>query len=192
MKFQDNLEFLQWMKKFWDANFPGGRYDAMGRRKGGGAMGIGNIDMSSNPSYSTTTNTITSGPMLKKLTTSAPITSPSLARPSSRDSSLTNHSSASSTLMQPPVTPGSLNQLQQQLAQATRKIQELEASIDEIEKERDFYFNKLREIEIATQQVADPIALQSSLFKSVTEILYKTEEGFEIPDGEPEIGLVRS
>lgn len=29
---QDNLEFLQWMKKFWDANAPGGPgYDAHGR-----------------------------------------------------------------------------------------------------------------------------------------------------------------
>ncbi|ORE23343.1 hypothetical protein BCV71DRAFT_46311 [Rhizopus microsporus] len=35
-KFQDNLEFMQWMKRFWDQNFPGGDYDALGRRKGGG------------------------------------------------------------------------------------------------------------------------------------------------------------
>ncbi|KAI8079585.1 calponin homology domain-containing protein [Gilbertella persicaria] len=27
-KFQDNLEFLQWVKRFWDQNFPGGAYDA--------------------------------------------------------------------------------------------------------------------------------------------------------------------
>ena len=28
---QDNLEFLQWMKKFWDANTRGDEYDAAGR-----------------------------------------------------------------------------------------------------------------------------------------------------------------
>jgi len=28
---QDNLEFAQWLKKFWDANAPGGEYDAQGR-----------------------------------------------------------------------------------------------------------------------------------------------------------------
>jgi RP/EB family microtubule-associated protein len=33
-KMQDNLEFLQWMKKFWESNFGGGPYDAVGRRKG--------------------------------------------------------------------------------------------------------------------------------------------------------------
>jgi RP/EB family microtubule-associated protein len=35
-KFQDNLEFMQWVKRFWDQNFPGGAYDAALRRKGGG------------------------------------------------------------------------------------------------------------------------------------------------------------
>lgn len=35
-KFQDNLEFMQWVKRFWDQNFPGGEYDAVQRRKGGG------------------------------------------------------------------------------------------------------------------------------------------------------------
>ena len=31
-KMQDNLEFLQWMKKFWDTNNRGDGYDAAGRR----------------------------------------------------------------------------------------------------------------------------------------------------------------
>jgi len=34
-KMQDNLEFLQWMKRFWEANYGGQPYDAVGRRKGG-------------------------------------------------------------------------------------------------------------------------------------------------------------
>lgn len=33
-KFQDNLEILQWAKLYWDQFFPGGEYDAIGRRKG--------------------------------------------------------------------------------------------------------------------------------------------------------------
>jgi RP/EB family microtubule-associated protein len=31
---RDNLEFLQWMKRFWDANYGGQGYDAVARRKG--------------------------------------------------------------------------------------------------------------------------------------------------------------
>lgn len=31
---RDNLEFLQWMKRFWDTNYGGQGYDAEARRKG--------------------------------------------------------------------------------------------------------------------------------------------------------------
>jgi RP/EB family microtubule-associated protein len=38
-KLQDNLEFMQWVKPFWEINYPGGDYDAAGRRKGGISSG---------------------------------------------------------------------------------------------------------------------------------------------------------
>jgi len=31
-RFQDNLEFLQWMKKYWDTYYSGEEYDAISRR----------------------------------------------------------------------------------------------------------------------------------------------------------------
>lgn len=39
-RFQDNFEFLQWFKKFFDANFDGSPYDAMEAR-GGEILGLG-------------------------------------------------------------------------------------------------------------------------------------------------------
>merc|ERR1719309_699 len=39
-KFQDNFEFLQWFKKFFDANYSGDEYDAFAAR-GGAQMGMG-------------------------------------------------------------------------------------------------------------------------------------------------------
>jgi len=33
-KYQDNLEMLQWIKRFFDLNYNGAPYDALGRRKG--------------------------------------------------------------------------------------------------------------------------------------------------------------
>lgn len=82
------------------------------------------------------------------------------------------------------MTPSSLSQLQKETVTLNRTVTELRISVDELEKERDFYFNKLREIEIAAQQVTDHGLLQSKLFKDITEILYKTEEGFEAPTSE--------
>ena len=31
-RFQDNFEFIQWFKKFFDANYDGSEYDAVGAR----------------------------------------------------------------------------------------------------------------------------------------------------------------
>merc|ERR1719283_410486 len=39
-RFQDNFEFLQWFKKFFDANYDGREYDAIGMR-GGEEVGSG-------------------------------------------------------------------------------------------------------------------------------------------------------
>ena len=49
-KFQDNFEFLQWFKKFFDANYGGQEYDALGMRGGeevGSGMKIGRTNGSS-------------------------------------------------------------------------------------------------------------------------------------------------
>lgn len=40
-RFQDNFEFLQWFKKFFDANYQGTEYDALGMRGGEGLGGGG-------------------------------------------------------------------------------------------------------------------------------------------------------
>lgn len=40
-RFQDNFEFLQWFKKFFDANYQGTDYDALGMRGGEGLGGGG-------------------------------------------------------------------------------------------------------------------------------------------------------
>jgi hypothetical protein len=32
-KYQDNLEFLQWIKRYYDLHYPGGKYNAVERRK---------------------------------------------------------------------------------------------------------------------------------------------------------------
>lgn len=42
-RFQDNFEFLQWFKKFFDANYDGREYDAFEAR-GGLSIGSGACD----------------------------------------------------------------------------------------------------------------------------------------------------
>jgi RP/EB family microtubule-associated protein len=46
---------MQWVKRFWEQNYPGGDYDALGRRKGlGSTPSVG-------ATRSSTTNTASSG-----------------------------------------------------------------------------------------------------------------------------------
>ncbi|TFY73047.1 hypothetical protein EWM64_g10965, partial [Hericium alpestre] len=62
---------------------------------------------------------------------------------------------------------------------------ELSTLMEGLEKERDFYFEKLREIEILVQQQIETLEAAGSddeLLRRVQKILYSTEEGFEVPE----------
>ena len=50
-KFQDNFEFLQWFKKFFDANYTWVEYDALEVR-GGASLGSGSGKMGRAPQRS--------------------------------------------------------------------------------------------------------------------------------------------
>ncbi|CAG2213690.1 MAPRE [Mytilus edulis] len=69
---------------------------------------------------------------------------------------------------------GKVEELKQQL-------NEMRLTIEGLEKERDFYFGKLRDIEITCQEYE-----QENLpaLKSVCDILYQTEDGFAPPEDE--------
>jgi RP/EB family microtubule-associated protein len=51
----------------------------------------------------------------------------------------------------------------------TTQVQELKATIDQVEKEREFYFGKLREIELYIQQQGSDVPG----FKEIQNIMYK-------------------
>ncbi|KAJ3097330.1 hypothetical protein HDU97_004941 [Phlyctochytrium planicorne] len=188
-KFQDNLEFLQWMKKYWDQMFPGGVYDAIARRKGEGSV--------SSPSKMPSRTS--SGPM-KKATSN-----PSVAAVPKGASTRASNGSIPSARAAPAhgASTGSLNgrsssaaanwerekaelegEYQKMLAEMTQQTMDMKLAVEQAEKEREFYFGKLREIEILVQTYLDgidtPMSLEDSL-KNIQAIMYKTEDGFEIP-----------
>jgi len=144
-RMQDNLEFLQWMKKYWDLNAPDHDYDPIARRKGGDLFldAIGRVR-----------TTVPSAVARKGRTT--PSSRPHVVKPAG---------------------PGN-TVLQQENAA-------LKETVSGLERERDFYFSKLRDIELLIQQaVEDDPELEKQedgLIKHIQTILYSTEEGFEIP-----------
>ncbi|KAK1925122.1 calponin homology domain-containing protein [Papiliotrema laurentii] len=141
-KMQDNLEFLQWMKKFWDTNNRGDGYDAAGRS--GGHV----------PSAPAASSSRSAGP-------SARARVPVAGAPRTASGA----------------SAAQLNELKGQVAE----LQELCAAT---EKERDFYFDKLHKIELIVQQrinLEDLDPSEKDALVQIQEILYATEEGFELP-----------
>ncbi|GAA5981509.1 hypothetical protein JCM10908_004135 [Rhodotorula pacifica] len=188
-KMQDNLEFLQWLKRYWDMTFPGGEYDPIARRGGAGARA---------PSATHSAGGGGGG--------RAPVASTSAARrppPASRPAAATSRaplgggraSSARSSSAAGGVDPAALEALNAQMS-------EMKLSVEGLEKERDFYFNKLREIEIiigARLEVAEAPAEECAVpvtedeketLLQMQQILYSTEEGFEVPQEAEEGDLV--
>lgn len=147
-RMQDNLDFLQWTKRFWDANYGGEEYDAVARRKGGAL-----------PSGGGAARAPASG--ARRLGGTTPTTGPRVGVKQSGGP-------ASAALQQENAT--------------------LKDTVMGLERERDFYFSKLRDIELLIQQAVDEDPelekQEDGLIKQIQTILYSTEEGFEIPEGE--------
>lgn len=68
----------------------------------------------------------------------------------------------------------------------TQQATELKVTVEGLEKERDFYFGKLREIEVIVQRELEH-GKHEALMKEIQQIMYKTEDGFEIPDPNAEV-----
>ncbi|OIR58814.1 MAG: RP/EB family microtubule-associated protein [Amphiamblys sp. WSBS2006] len=62
----------------------------------------------------------------------------------------------------------------------SKKLLEMKMLIDSLEKERDFYFNKLREIEMLTMHPEDKKD-EETLLEKIKKVMYATEDGFVVP-----------
>ena len=144
-KMQDNLEFLQWSKRYWDQYFPGGDYDAVARRRGSGA-----------PAPAAAAPRASGGAARRG-------TTPTIG--GARVGKAAAGGAGSAALQQENNT--------------------LKETVQGLERERDFYFSKLRDIELLVQQACeeDPEIerQEDGLIKHIQSILYSTEDGFEIP-----------
>ncbi|CAG5095770.1 Similar to mapre1: Microtubule-associated protein RP/EB family member 1 (Xenopus tropicalis) [Cotesia congregata] len=156
-RFQDNFEFLQWFKKFFDANYSGNEaYDALAMR-GGEPMGSGGSNV--------------------------PRGSGMIKRPSPRDPPASKPIARTVNKIQPTRQPmkqtiGSRGD-NGKVDELTSQVSELKVTIDGLEKERDFYFGKLRDIELMCQETEED---QPPIVQKILDVLYATEDGFAPPE----------
>jgi RP/EB family microtubule-associated protein len=143
-KYQDNLELLQWMKRFFDTNYNHQPYDAAERRKGA------------------------------SITPSGP--SPKARRAPAHDR---RHPEPAAVRQKP---------AGQAKAAPSKELEDLRLKADTLEKERDFYFSKLRSIEVFAENYPDKT---SDPIQNIQKILFATGE-IEVkiqPDGVTVIDL---
>ncbi|XP_077096137.1 microtubule-associated protein RP/EB family member 3a isoform X1 [Siphateles boraxobius] len=159
-KFQDNFEFVQWFKKFFDANYDGKEYDPLQARQG--------QDMAPPPnpgehfSYKPK-STGPSGPQR---------TSPTVPKNMPTPQRVTTTIRKNPTHARNGTSDAEIMELNQQLM-------ELKLTVDGLEKERDFYFSKLRDIELICQEHEPE---NNPIMSRIIDILYATEDGFAPPE----------
>ena len=210
-KYQDNLEFCQWLKAFFEQAAPPERenYDPVAARSKGKGGKIAKKHFASTAKQHNSKLLPTDRPRPK----AAPVTE---GRPGSSGSSRSikenktlnagarrvvssgrtapttsvksagaNSVSTTSAPVSASISREKENVLKGKNFELQNKIAELELTLNSMEKERDFYFGKLRDIEIMMQcheenpETSDPAKLIRKVFK----VLYATsDDNIEVDD----------
>ncbi|XP_019734495.1 microtubule-associated protein RP/EB family member 2 isoform X1 [Hippocampus comes] len=173
-RFQDNLDFIQWFKKFFDANYDGKEYDPLDARQGQDAIPppdpgeqIFNLPKKSHHAASSPT----AGASRSSATT------PKSATPTSRPSSAKKIPTAS--------TPAKgEKELEAQVTQLTDQVNTLKVALEGVEKERDYYFSKLREVELLCQEQGENDAPFVARLMEVLYAMDDQERAEELAEGD--------
>jgi RP/EB family microtubule-associated protein len=172
-KYQDNLEFLQWFKHFFECRAPsveGQEYDAPARRalaKSGGPKGM---PAPKKPAAAAATPATPA----KVVAAPKPVAKPEVKEMKSpKPAEVKESKTVKPTAVAEKKAAIATGADDAELAELTAKIQDLQATTDGLEQERDFYYGKLREVEILCQD-EDTNAFSKD---KVLAILYKTEDG---------------
>jgi len=177
-KYQDNLEMLQWIKTYFDKVYAGADYDGPGRRFG---------EM---PEWALGKDGVTVPSLRKRekpgVSCGAEDTDRSFsdATKASRDSRTTlphrRPCSGGSGISRAPNGNGVQHQqLKEETETLREEIVDYKITVDGLEKERDFYFQKLRDIEIlcqALEATPNPSLTVETFVEDVQRILYAKDD----------------
>ncbi|MGH0143151.1 UNVERIFIED_CONTAM: hypothetical protein FKN15_034535 [Acipenser sinensis] len=153
-KFQDNFEFVQWFKKFFDANYDGKDYDPVGARQG----------QETAPSLNTSTSALNKPKKIPITGGTAPQRTTAVAKTAPAPKVGAGAGAAR--------RPGPTGNCDEEKTELIQEVNLLKITIEDMEKERDFYFGKLRNIELICQEKegeSDPT------LQKIVDILYATD-----------------
>ncbi|KAG2942878.1 hypothetical protein PC119_g1249 [Phytophthora cactorum] len=202
-KYQDNLEFMQWFKAFYERNASGQPYDPVAQREkgkggaqytqkfGGGGTSAPAAPLRRKVGAATTSRvgrTPPGAPTAAGAARTARTSTGATRRPTGNAGSTAPSEADTEAAVAAATAPleKELEELTANNEALTNESGELRAMVESLEKERDFYFNKLRKVEIMLQSADDTEA--NPLAQAIFKVLYATEEGAadEQVAGEPQ------
>ena len=158
-RYQDNLEFCQWIKKYHDIKNTGEDYDAVGRRNG------------QQMHYILGGNKVAAMPKAGQAASRAP------ARPATGAKS-SGYSAGGAARPKVGSVKGAAGASTAEVKVLNDKVLELKANNEVLDKEREFYFSKLRLIEELLQKKGFD---KHPMGEAVLKVLYAGEdEGMDI------------
>ncbi|NWU57176.1 MARE3 protein, partial [Dromas ardeola] len=155
-KFQDNFEFIQWFKKVLPA--------LAAQCRGGGPC--------QQPPQAGINPLV---PVCRQVPQRTPPTGP---KSTSNPARLSNVPSSILRKNSPAARNGG-TEADAQILELNQQLMDLKLTVDGLEKERDFYFSKLRDIELICQEHENE---NSPIITGIISVLYATEEGFAPPE----------
>ncbi|XP_046397494.1 microtubule-associated protein RP/EB family member 1 isoform X1 [Ischnura elegans] len=189
-RFQDNFEFLQWFKKFFDANYDGRQYEAYECR-GGLPLGQGahqHLQASALPSATATRKPMPAAPpayapiQVPPTTVVQPVSLPPVARTAPLRQAVPKSQANPRTTQMRTNQKGDNGRVEELAAE----LLDMKLTVEGLEKERDFYFGKLRDIEVMCQE-NEVQGGDNSLVTKILDILYATEDGFAAPEDDGDV-----
>ena len=182
-KYMDNLEFMQWFKRFFEMSVSDlGDYDAVAQRskgKGGAEYGAGKKGAAiAKPAA----RAVVSKPAPVKKVATATAKENTAPQPASRTTARTAAPAPAKTAVKTaPASSGEVIALKSANEGLNKQLAEMKLEMDGLVTERDFYFDKLRDVEMMLQELEDS-GRGTELTASIFKILYATADGFESQD----------
>ncbi|KAJ3226740.1 hypothetical protein HDU81_007119 [Chytriomyces hyalinus] len=218
-RYSDNLEFLQWMKKYWDAFYPGGGYNAQARREvamkaqlrthtvkspisptlpNRARSSVKSLQGSPTGKQGLESRELVSRPSSSKGRLSSDLPSGNASRmglfqksdrqdmtSSTPQRHLVHTMSQNMPMSKAPSHMNMLSNVEQdrKICDLQRQVNELRAAADTLERERNFYYLKLRDLEAHVLEKMEKE--ESPTCHEIQTILYATEDGFVNPKKNP-------